>query len=279
MKIGNINNIKDNIQENDFKIKKKFGQNFLTDQNILSKIVQEAKVDKNTNVIEVGPGLGSLTEHIAEAANSVLVYEIDKEIMPILRNNLSNYHNVEYVLDDILNRNIDEDIETYFKDDKDVIFISNLPYYITTTILMKFLEESKIIKRMVCMMQLEVAQRVTCDKKSKDYNSLSIAIKYKADVSLAFKVSKNVFIPKPNVDSAVVRFEIRDYPIKPINEELFYKLIRMSFAQRRKTLVNNLKTDYPNIQDILSSINIDLMSRAEDLSIDDFIKLSDILAE
>ena len=279
MKIGNINNIKDNIQENDFKIKKKFGQNFLTDQNILSKIVQEAKVDKNTNVIEVGPGLGSLTEHIAEAANSVLVYEIDKEIMPILRNNLSNYHNVEYVLDDILNRNIDEDIETYFQDDKDVIFISNLPYYITTTILMKFLEESKIIKRMVCMMQLEVAQRVTSDKKSKDYNSLSIAIKYKADVSLAFKVSKNVFIPKPNVDSAVVRFEIRDYPIKPINEELFYKLIRMSFAQRRKTLVNNLKTDYPRIQDILSSINIDLMSRAEDLSIDDFIKISDILTE
>ena len=279
MKIGNINNIKDNIQENDFKIKKKFGQNFLTDQNILSKIVQEAKVDKNTNVIEVGPGLGSLTEHIAEAANSVLVYEIDKEIMPILRNNLSNYHNVEYVLDDILNRNIDEDIETYFQDDKDVIFISNLPYYITTTILMKFLEESKIIKRMVCMMQLEVAQRVTSDKKSKDYNSLSIAIKYKADVSLAFKVSKNVFIPKPNVDSAVVRFEIRDYPIKPINEELFYKLIRMSFAQRRKTLVNNLKTDYPRIQDILSSINIDLMSRAEDLSIDDLIKISDILTE
>lgn len=280
-KIGTSSKIKKTIKEKDFYIKKKFGQNFLIDQNILSKIVNTPTITDNTLVIEIGPGMGSLTEHLLHKAKHVLAYEIDKDLLPILEENFSNKP-LTIINDDFLNRNIDEDI-TNLKDTFDhVCVVANLPYYITTPIILKILEESTKVKEMVLMMQLEVARRLTSKPSTKDYNSLSVAIQYKTNAEIALKVPKTVFIPAPNVDSAVVKLSVLDeLKVKPLNEEHFFKLVRASFTQRRKTLVNNLHTAYNKPKDfyinVLESIDKDPRIRAENLSIEDFVLLSDTL--
>ena len=281
-KIGNKAFINSILKENDIKIKKKFGQNFLVDNNILNSIVSASELNKNIGVIEIGPGLGSLTEHLVNNAGFVLCYEIDSEMIFYLEDNLKNYNNFKVLNQDILEANINQDIETYFKDYDKIYVIANLPYYITTPIILGLLEKTNRISKYVMMMQKEVADRICGNPKTKDYNALSIAIKYRARAKKAFNVSRECFIPAPNVDSSVIVlnvYENKKYEVK--DEEFFFKFIRLCFSQRRKTLINNLQNYYDKnfIVEMLNNFNIKLTVRSEELDILDFIKLSDYIVE
>ena len=280
-KIGNSVFLNKTLKENDLYAKKKFGQNFLTDQNILSSIVSSSEVTKDTLVIEVGPGLGSLTEHLCKNAGFVLCYEIDKDLIPILEDNLKEYDNFVVINKDILEVSINEDIEKYQKSFKNVYLVANLPYYITTPIILGLLSKTDKIRRYVMMMQLEVADRICGKPKTKDYNALSIAIGYRALATKVLDVNRRNFMPAPNVDSAVIRLDLYDNPpFTAKNEEHFFNFIRECFTQRRKTLVNNLCSnnyDKDKIKEMLSKLNIKESVRSEELSIEDFVLMSDFL--
>lgn len=279
--IGSIQNINRILKENELFAKKKFGQNFLVDQNILQRIVEVSEINSDVNVIEIGPGLGSLTEYLCQRANKVLCYEIDQDMINLLEKNLE-YDNYQILHKDILKANVNEDIATYF-DDKPVFLVANLPYYITTPIILKLLEETNRIKKYTMMMQYEVAMRITSKPNVKDYNALSILIAYKAMATKALDVPRTVFIPAPNVDSAVVVLDLYDKPRVIVkNEDFFLKLIKGAFAQRRKTLINNLmQMNIPKEKTLLAleKMNLDKAIRSEALSIEEFARLSDILLE
>lgn len=273
--------VKDLLSTNQFRIKKHLGQNFLKDRNILQKIVKEAKIDKSIGVIEVGPGLGSLTEYLIESAQKVVAYEIDNELVPILNNRFSQADNFELIHMDILNVDIDKDINEYFQGCNEIVVVANLPYYITTPILMRFLETSKRVNRMILMMQSEVGMRVTSKPSTKDYNALTVVINYRAETKYMFKVPKTVFVPEPNVDSAIIEIKIKNIiQNKPKNETFFFDFVHRCFTQRRKTLLNNLRDSYSQFdRDVWESLLIELgynpTIRAEALGIHDFIRLSD----
>lgn len=279
--IGTSTHVKSTIRKEEFHIKKKFGQNFLVDQNILRKIVTIPSLTEETLVIEIGPGMGSLTEHLLEKSKFVLAYEIDSDLIPILNDTFEG-KNISLKNKDFLKTNIDEDIEELNITYDNVVVVANLPYYITTPIIMKILEESSKVKEMVLMMQLEVARRLTSKPSTKDYNSLSIAIQYKTHAEIALKVPRTVFIPAPNVDSAIVKLVVKDeLEVFPENQELFYKIVRGSFSQRRKTLVNNLLSslNVPKASaiEMLEDLGYNPLIRAESLSVNDFIRISDYL--
>ena len=279
-KIGNSVFINHTMKTNDIHAKKKFGQNFLKDEKILNQIVDVSECNKDTLVIEVGPGLGSLTEVLCKKAGFVLAYEIDDELIPILKENLKYYDNYEIINQDILNANINEDINKYKKEFKNVYLVANLPYYITTPIILNTLSKTELITRYVMMMQKEVAERLTSKPKTKDYAAISIAILYRGIAKTRINVPRTAFIPAPNVDSAVVRLDLYDEKkYFPKNEELFFNLVKLSFTQRRKTLVNNLSSKYEKefIYKMLNDNGYKESVRAEELSIDDFIKLSDYI--
>ena len=281
-KIGNKSFIDKTLNDNKLYAKKKFGQNFLKDQNILSKIVEAAELDKDTLVIEIGPGLGSLTERLCESAGFVLAYEIDTDLIPILNDNLKEHDNFIIINKDILEVDINKDLEEYESKYNKIILVANLPYYITTPIILGMLEKTKKIKKYVMMIQLEVADRICGKPKTKDYNALSIAIGYRASAHKNFNVPRTVFIPEPNVDSAVITLDLYENP-KYIakNEELFFKLIRESFNQRRKTLINNLSNTYPKdlITKMLNDFNIKPNVRSEELDIKTFVDFSNYILE
>ncbi len=271
------------LSESGFRIKKHLGQNFLTDKNILDKIVKAAGVTPQTGVIEVGPGLGSLTIPLAAAAKTVLAYEIDAELVPILAETLKMSPNVILLNRDILKADIDLDVATYFKDCAEIVVVANLPYYITTPILMRFLETSKSVSRLVLMMQGEVAMRVSSEPDTKDYNALTVAIRYRASVKHLFKVPRTVFIPQPNVDSAVVMVSVDPKPSYPARDEsFFFEMVHRCFSQRRKTILNNVRDAYTDKSrdewaSILQEVGIDPNCRAETLSVADFVRLADRL--
>ena len=281
-KVGNKSYINKQIEDADFKIKKKFGQNFLTDQNILTEIIDAADLNNDVAVIEIGPGLGSLTERLVSKAGFVLCYEIDKEVIPLLKKNLSGYNNYDVINKDILDVNINEDIEKYLSNYKNIYVVANLPYYITTPIILGLLSKTDKIDRYVMMMQKEVADRICGKPSTKDYNALSIAIQYRTDAKKITNVPRTVFIPAPNVDSAIIRldkYKTKVYEAK--NEEFFFEFIRLCFSQRRKTLINNLsaKFDKQLIIKMLNHFNIKENVRSEELEIKDFINLCDYIVE
>ena len=281
-KIGNKAFVDKTLNENNLYAKKKFGQNFLTDQNILSNIVDASNANKDTLVIEIGPGLGALTERLCERAGFVLAYEIDSDLLPVLDKNLSEFDNYEIINKDILEVDINEDINKYKKDFKNVILVANLPYYITTPIILGLLSKTTLIKKYVMMMQVEVADRICGKPKTKDYNALSIAIGYRALASKCFNVSRKVFIPEPNVDSAVIKLDLYDNPpYKAKDEELFFTLIREAFSQRRKTLINNLSNNYAKelISKMLDEFNIKSNVRSEELTIANFVDFSNFISD
>jgi 16S rRNA (adenine1518-N6/adenine1519-N6)-dimethyltransferase len=276
-KIGTMNKTTTTIKKHDFHVKKKFGQNFLTDQNILNKIVNIPDITNETLVVEIGPGFGSMTELLLKKAKRVLAYEIDKDLIPILQENFKN-QNLTLKNEDILKSNIDGDIKALEEQFDNVVLVANLPYYITTPIIMKILEESTLIKQLTVMMQLEVARRFTSKPSTKDYNSLSVFIQYKTNAVLALKVPRSVFVPAPNVDSAVVRLDIKEtIDLEPNNQSLFFKLVKLSFTQRRKILTNNLSTGFgipkEQINSMLISLGYSQTIRAESLSVEEFVYL------
>lgn len=281
-KIGNNKTIGKELHDNKLRAKKKFGQNFLINQDILTNIVSKSMIDKNTLAIEVGPGLGSLTEHLCKNAGHVLAFEIDSDLISILEENLKEYPNKTIINQDILTVNIEEEINKYKGNLENVYMVANLPYYITTPIILGLLEQTKMIRKYTLMVQKEVADRICGKPSTKDYNALSIAIGYRARAIKVIDVNRNNFLPAPNVDSAVIRLDLYDIPpYQAKNEKHFFEFIRVCFNQRRKTLINNLSSKYDKnlIQEMLNSLSIKLNVRSEELSIEDFVKMSDYISE
>lgn len=268
--------VKNQIENNNFNFKKKFGQNFIVDENIVNSIIDKALIDSNTLVIEIGPGAGSLTYKLALSAKQVLCYEIDESLRPILNDNLNGFSNVEIKFEDFLKADLTSDIKKYSYEK--LYVVANLPYYITTPIIMKLIEDNIDVDKIVVMVQKEVGNRFKATCGSKDYNSLSIYLNYYFDVRKILDVSRNVFIPKPNVDSIVVEFTKKksNYDLK--NKEKFFKLIRDAFTQKRKTLKNNLKNyDLDKIETVLKNYGYDLSFRAEQIPIEVFVSISNSL--
>jgi 16S rRNA (adenine1518-N6/adenine1519-N6)-dimethyltransferase len=269
--------VNNQVNQNDFFIKKKYSQNFLLDENIIKKIVDAGDIDKQTSVIEIGPGFGALTKYIIKQAHHVLLYEIDQELIPHL-NVLFKDDDIHILNQDFLKvHDIDQDIKTYLGDDR-IVVMSNLPYHITTPIIMKILEESHKIDRLILMMQLEVAKRLTSKPNTKDYNALSIIIQDQTDARYLFKVPKTVFKPKPKVDSAVICLDIKNNQTR---DPQYYEFLHRCFQQRRKTLTNNLNTAYQIdksvIQTILKDMNLHENIRAEALDTIQLKKIYSIL--
>lgn len=254
-----------------FNFKKKYGQNFLKDDNILNKIIKVSNLKDDSLIIEIGPGNGSLTSKLLETANNVLAYEIDKELEYILLNKFENYNNFNLIMDDFLNRNISVDIKKFKY--SNLYVIANLPYYITTPIITKIISEIDVDK-MVIMVQNEVGDRLSASVGCKDYSSLTVFLNYYFDIKKEFIVDKNCFIPSPNVDSCIVSLTKKEKKLYVKDVNLFEKFIRDSFQFKRKNLRNNLKEyNLETIEKILNKYNKDLTSRAESLSLEIFIDI------
>jgi len=259
-----------------FIFKKSLGQNFLTDDNIVKKIVDIAHLSKNDLVIEIGPGSGSLTKELANQAGFVLAYEIDERLKSILEKNLKAFSNVKIVYSDFLERVIKEDVKGYCFNK--LYVVANLPYYITTPIIEKIIREDLPIEKIVVMVQKEVGDRFSAKIGTKDYNSLSIFLQYHYEVRKEFIVSRNCFVPKPNVDSVIVSLARRKNKEKINHVDKFEQLVRDSFRYKRKNLRNNLQGySLPIISSVLSKYGVDLTTRAESISLEIFIDLVNAL--
>lgn len=265
------------LENNDFHLKKKFGQNFICDENLIDAIITKADIDKNTLVIEIGPGAGSLTYKLAHFAKNVLCYEVDTTLKEVLAANLNGLNNVNIVFEDFLKANVLDDIKHY---DFDKLYVvANLPYYITTPILIKIIEDELDVDKIVVMVQKEVGDRFKAKPGTKDYSSLSVYFNYYFDVKKILDVSRNVFVPKPNVDSIVLEFNKKEQH-KLNNKEIFFKLVRDSFKQKRKTIKNNLiGYDLDKVSSVLKKYNYDLSVRAEQLDIEVFEEIANKLEE
>lgn len=280
--IASKSNTKEIIERHGFTFKKSFGQNFLTDTNILNKIVDAANLNDEVGVIEIGPGIGALTEFIARRAKKVVAYEIDPRLIPILAETLAPYDNVKIIHQDILKADVASMIEEEFKDVKHIAVVANLPYYITTPILMGLIEKKLPIDWYVTMMQKEVAERLSAKPGTKDYNALSIAVQYYTEAKIALNVPKTVFIPAPNVDSSVVRLTKREQPAVAVeNEDFFLEIVHAAFKQRRKTIQNNLNQHFTDLTKeqvtaLLEEAEILPSRRGETLSIEEFGHLSNV---
>ena len=268
--------MKELLEKNRFSLKKKFGQNFIIDENIINSIIDKSKIDKDTLVIEVGPGAGSLTYKLGMSAKNVVCYEIDTTLENVLKENIGDLNNVKVIYQDFLKANVLDDIKGY--EYKKLYFVANLPYYITTPIIIKIIEDCIPVDKMVFMVQKEVGKRFKALPGSKEYGSLSVYLNYYFDVKKILDISRHVFMPEPNVDSIIVEFSKKEKLLPVANEDVFFKLIRDSFTQKRKTLRNNLKGyDLEKIEQVLNRHNLDLSVRAEQLSTEIFIEIANNL--
>lgn len=273
------------LERHGFTFKKSFGQNFLTDTNILQKIVDTAEIDKHVNVIEIGPGIGALTEFLAENAAEVMAFEIDERLMPILADTLQEFENVKIINEDILKSDLQARIKEFSNPELPIKVVANLPYYITTPILMHLIESRIPFSEFVVMMQREVADRISAQPNSKSYGSLSIAVQYYMTAKVAFIVPRTVFVPAPNVDSAILKMTRRDKPAVEVKDEpFFFKVSKASFTHRRKTLWNNLTSCFGKSDEIKTRLEIALNNadlspnvRGEALDLQEFSRLSDSL--
>ncbi len=266
---------KEILEKYDLYAKKNYGQNFLIEPGIVSKIAASAMASDNCVAIEIGPGIGALTQQLSLVAKKVIAFEIDERLPEVLKDTLSDCENVEIILQDFMEADLNEVVEPYGKQGYDVVIAANLPYYITTPILFKIFESDAPIKQITVMMQKEVADRFTAESNTKDYNALSVITQYRCSVKNVMKVPKNVFHPKPNVDSAVLQFLFKEKD-KTINEALFFKVVKSCFRQRRKTILNNLSLCVPEktiAKDLLEKAGIEETRRAETLSMEEFIRL------
>ncbi len=270
------------INKYDFNFKKNFGQNFLIDSHVLSKIITSAEICRDDVVIEIGPGIGTLTAAAAEKAFKVIAVEIDKTLIPILRDTLSCFDNVEIINEDILKVDIQEIADRFC--DKNLKIVANLPYYITTPIIMSILEKRLPVDSITVMVQKEVAYRMGAKPSTKDYGSLSLSVQYFCEPYIVANVPQNCFIPRPNVDSAVIRLTLLKSPpveVKDIN--LMFSVIKSAFSQRRKTLINcifntgGLGLSKENIAEILREAGFDERVRGETLALSDFAAITDII--
>ena len=287
MRIADYSVTKAVLERHGFTFKKSFGQNFLTDTNILQKIVDTAEIDKNVNVIEIGPGIGALTEFLAENAAEVMAFEIDERLVPILEDTLRDHDNIKVINEDVLKADLQIRVKEFKNPNLPIKVVANLPYYITTPILMHLIESKIPFAEFVVMMQKEVADRISAEPNTKAYGSLSIAVQYYMTAKVAFVVPRTVFVPAPNVDSAILKMTRREQPLVEVkDEDFFFRVTKISFVHRRKTLWNNLTSHFGKSEEVktkleqaLENANIKPSIRGEALSIPDFARLSDALSE
>lgn len=265
-----------------FNFQKRFGQNFLIDAHILDKIVSGALVTKDDCVLEIGPGIGTMTQYLAERAGKVIAVEIDKALIPILKDTLSPYDNVTVINDDILKVDINKIVDEQ-NGGKPIKVVANLPYYITTPIIMGLFESGVPLDSITIMIQKEVADRMQVGPGTKDYGALSLAVQYYSKPEVIAYVSPECFIPKPNVGSAVIKLNrFKEPPVKVNNPDFMFKIIRASFNQRRKTLANSIGNAGLNISkeklyEALNTMGLNESIRGEKLTLEEFARLSDIL--
>lgn len=287
MRIADYSVTKAVLERHGFTFKKSFGQNFLTDTNILQKIVDTAEIDKNVNVIEIGPGIGALTEFLAENAAEVMAFEIDERLVPILEDTLRDHDNVKVINEDVLKADLQTRVKDFENPDLPIKVVANLPYYITTPILMHLIESKIPFAEFVVMMQKEVADRISAEPNTKAYGSLSIAVQYYMTAKVAFVVPRTVFVPAPNVDSVILKMTRRKQPLVEVkDEDFFFRVSKASFVHRRKTLWNNLTSHFGKSEEVKNKLEQALENaaikpsiRGEALSISDFARLSDALRE
>ncbi len=261
------------MEKYDFKFKKKYGQNFLKDTNIVKKIVNCADILSNSLVLEVGPGAGIMTKELANVADFVVAYEIDKDLDEQIRNRLSGVSNVDVIYKDFLNADLSSDLEKYNYDN--LYFVSNVPYYITTPIIMKLISSKLNFKKIVMMVQKEVGDRFSAFPGGKEYGSITVLLNYFYDIKREFNVSRKQFIPEPNVDSVIISFTEKKNKLFVKDLSKFQKIVRDSFQFKRKNIKNNLKNyNLDKISSILSKYGYDLNVRAEQLELEVFVDIA-----
>ncbi len=280
MNLFSIKEIKELLNRHGFRFSKSLGQNFLTEAHVCESIVSCSEIGSDDVVLEIGPGIGSLTSELARSASRVVAVEIDKSLLPVLSETLSEYKNVKIINADILKCDIKKLVEEEFSGMKPKV-CANLPYYITTPII-SFLLESRLFSSITTMIQKEVAERICANHATSEYGAFSVFVQYFADPELLFKVSSDCFIPSPKVESAVIRLNIREKPaVSPESEELFFRVVKAAFAQRRKQLANSLFSAFQTfitkdqLYEIFEKLNLKATVRGEELSIEDFSNLSD----
>jgi len=273
-KIADLSATRHILKAFDLRASKKLGQNFLIDSGVVKKIVDAAEISDGDEVLEIGPGIGTLTQGLLEAGAKVTAVELDKKLPAVLAETLAGYENFKLIQGDILKVDVEKIMPPNFK------VVANLPYYITTQILLTLLEKKLPVTKIVTMVQKEVAERMTAAPNSKIYGAMTVAVQFRADVKIAFEVPPSAFLPRPEVTSAVVVCDVRESPLKVNDENYFIKVVRAAFGQRRKTLINSLIGAGFNREKILSALevaNIQSNLRAENLSIEDFVNLSNNL--
>ena len=282
-RLANASNTIEVIKKHDFSFQKRYGQNFLIDDHVLTKIMDAAAIDREDHVIEIGPGIGSMTQYLCERAGRVTAVEIDKELIPILKETLEDYDNVTVINEDILKVDL-KGLLAFDGQIKRAKVVANLPYYITTPIVMGLLEDHLPLGSITVMVQKEVAERMVAGPGTKDYGALSLAVRFYTDPHIVAHVPPNCFIPRPKVGSAVIRLDVHDKPlVKVKNEDLMFKIIRAAFNQRRKILTNSLANaaslglKKQDVADALLKMGLNESIRGEALSLDDFARLSDNL--
>ena len=283
--LGNSKNTIEVLQKYDFVFQKKFGQNFLIDSHVLDKIVSAAGITKDDFVLEIGPGIGTMTQYLAASARKVFAVEIDKALIPILEDTLKEFDNVQVINQDILKVDIKKLAEEH-NDGKPIKVVANLPYYITTPIIMGLFESQVPIDSITVMVQKEVADRMKVGPGTKDYGALSLAVQYYAEPYIVANVPPNCFMPRPKVGSAVIRLTRHEKPpVEVVDEKLMFRLIRASFNQRRKTLANGLNNSpelsysKEEIQQTIEKCGFKAGIRGEALTLEDFAKLANVFSE
>jgi 16S rRNA (adenine1518-N6/adenine1519-N6)-dimethyltransferase len=274
--------VKEIIKKHGFHFSKKLGQNFLIDYNILDKIVEGARIEQEDGVLEIGPGIGTMTQVLSEMSDKVLAIEIDKSLLPILEETLRDYPNTKVIHGDVLRLPLEEILHNNFGNKK-IKVVANLPYYVTTSIIMKLLEEELPIESITIMIQKEVAQRIHATPGGKEYGALSVAVQFYAQPHIITTVPPTVFMPPPSVESTVIRLDILKQPrVEVANRKLYFDVVKAAFGKRRKTLLNalssgNLGIEKKAIEEILSSIGIDGKRRGETLSLQEFADIANNL--
>ena len=273
-----MENLKSILLKHNLTLKKAFGQNFLTDTSLLDQIVEKAGVTENDTVLEIGCGAGALTSALARKAKRVVGYEIDTRLKPVLSDVLSDYKNVEIVFSDIMKVPL-EDVEK--KLGGEYVLVANLPYYITTPIIMRFIENAKNIKAMVIMVQEEVAYRLASKESSSDYGAITVGINLRGSAEVVLKVGREKFTPPPNVDSAVVKITVEKDKFSGVDFDKVRNVVRCAFSSRRKMLVNNLMNTYKlsrqDAEKVLTTANLSLTVRGENLTAEDYVRLSQVI--
>jgi len=282
-KLTSVSTIKYIINKYNFKFSKGLGQNFIIDENIVEKILNGADISEDDVILEVGPGIGVMTKAMSERAKKVIAVEIDSTLIPVLEETLSENNNVKIINEDILKLDIKKVIEEEF-DGKAPKVIANLPYYVTTPIIMRFLEESIPVEDIVVMIQKEVGERIDASPNSKAYGALSVAVQYYSETNIIAKVPRSVFMPQPNVDSIVIRLKILKSPkVELLDKNIFFKTVKAGFSMRRKTLLNTISSGFSMekelVKGILEDVGIDPKRRGESLSIYEFAELANRIKE